>query len=1482
MESLDECMPSILSQDIHKRSQSLKDIVVYLSQPNCSLQTDYGIDRFVDGISGWISSSNFKISIGGMEILVLLIKRMGPSFRHHAPNVISSIIDRTGDNKDQVREAALDTLVPIMDCIGAQVLFERVMTAFNHKLWKIREGIMLTLIIAINKYGAKSLTISKLVPSIVKCLDDQNGQVRDTAIKTLVEIYRHIGERVRTDLAKKGLSQQKLNILYKRFDEVHEAGEMVAVEASASKTDDETSSSRRPMSATRRGSNTNTAIGRRPSTSSKAVTGGVDEEAFIAAFEDVPKVQFFSGREVQEHINKVQNVLSDPKCDWEKRVESLKIFRALIVNGATNHDEFFQNLRPLEASFQAAVGDLRSQVVREACITIAYMSQQLGSKFDHFAETLTPNIISLIPNSAKIMATSGVVCFQFIIQYTHCSRLIPIITGNLTSKSNVIRKYTCDFLEQLLHTWPTHTLERHIANLQDAIKRGINDADADARAKARKAFWGFANHFKDQADSLLNSLEPAKKRMLEGEMSNSSSNNSLNSIGRAPPKSRIRSASTDRGYDISSLAARRTATRPVKQATVDSGSRTRNTSGHIMRSSSDLDLTTNQRRPITTAARVPQNSYSSLPRGKGNGVAKTPSSSQSTAHNIVSPERSRPRSKVGISQSQPSSRSGSPSSRLSYYTYGANAKNEPSQQSSSIGTSQRRRSAIPRSQGTSRETSPTRTGKQSLTGMRERRYSGSSNNSTSTGTRVLRTPRSESKGAMGQRILGLGTDAERAVADALFLKSLVGNVKKDESDDNMSETSSVCSDRSFGRSYESDDEGRRLRPLRRRSKSYIRRLVESGDPMSKEVSQITTDLTSSLWSDRRQGLHALQGMLRSGQELTPNEVRKVSVIFTRLFHDPHGKVFSLFLEVLMEFVFVYKDVLAGWIGDILPRLLVKSGADLLGSVQAKINRLLDLIRDSFPFEQLFVFVRKFIIEETVSINPKDNSVNMNSHAGEFSYLNINSVKEAILTFLHSIIIQMDPSDFVNSSENRLAVSRILTWITEPRSAQVRKGSSAVIKALFDLNSAEFSRLVSGLPKAFQDSATKILQSHMKTSSRDTDVLAPKYNTRHAGHTPSQRIKPSSRQICDEMETENMDPDEIYNSICKTSADIQNLSFNSKLDSPYDDLKKQNETSSQDSGIQSSLTDLHEAANRKKQLYNPSQYEDDLNGYNRTALDEAVFDADNEIYEDKNGKNKSPVTSSSENKKEAPIDQNDVIVDILTELSNHNERNEERKNALKVLIKVTHDGTVDDLGLWDEHFKNILLMLLETLGDNEDQIRAFTLEALKELLVSQSSRFKDYAELTILRILEAHKDTVREVVRVAEECANTISQSLPADQCLRILRPIVETADWPINHAAIKIENKVIEKMQYDDLVKLVPDIMPGLIKGCNDKESPVRKASVFCIVAVYMVIGEELRSYLSELNGSKLKLVNVYIEREQARRENRSGIVSPTSSEGHS
>ena len=48
------------------------------------------------------------------------------------------------------------------------------------------------------------------------------------------------------------------------------------------------------------------------------------------------------------------------------------------------------------------------------------------------------------------------------------------------------------------------------------------------------------------------------------------------------------------------------------------------------------------------------------------------------------------------------------------------------------------------------------------------------------------------------------------------------------------------------------------------------------------------------------------------------------------------------------------------------------------------------------------------------------------------------VKVALLNYLHSLALVMDPSDLSNSSDKRLAVSRIITWTTEPKSVEVRK------------------------------------------------------------------------------------------------------------------------------------------------------------------------------------------------------------------------------------------------------------------------------------------------------------------------------------------------------------------------------------------------------------------------------------------------------------
>ncbi|CAC5380168.1 CLASP1_2 [Mytilus coruscus] len=1310
MATLDDFTLGITTSDTRKRVQTHSDLVSHLRDPYSSIHC-IDIDELIGGLVAWVNCSNYKISINGLEVLCLMVDRMGEDFKPHISSVMVAVVDRLGDSKDQVRDQAQQLLLKLMmPGSSPQFVFERLMGAFNHKLWHVREGVLICLQNTLNLYGARCLSLNKIVPSICKLIEDQNSQVRDEAVNTLCEIYRHVGEKVRQDMAKKGIPPQKLTQIYQRFDEVKASGNMLATAdfaPSRAGGDDETDFARptstKVLTAKRVQPSSNTTSKRSvlpsksSSVSSAASSGAVDEEFFIKSFEDVPKVQIFSARDMTDVLTKAKDILSDEKKDWEKRNEAIKTVRSVIVQGGQQQDEFFHLLRSMEPCFTICIRDLRSQIVREACITIAYMSQVLGSKFDHFAESQMSHLINLIPNSAKIMATSGIVCIRFILQYTHSHRLLPIITSVLTSKSATIRRQVCEFINQILHTWPTHVLEKQIANLQDALKRGINDADTDARAFSRKAFWGFAEHFKDQADALLNALEPSKQKQVKGELSGSSSNNSLNSAEGLI--SRPRSASTDRGFDSSTLGRIGKKKNKFSSASSDTGGADLDKplydlyGRRIGRSNSAADITN----PYATAPRNRRNQTSGRTTPVSFSGRMTPTSqisgrmtptssisgrmtptssvtgrttpvhlSQNSGSSYNSTYNSLPRQKSstshstssrrartsGSSQSQPNSRSNSPNSRLGYVSHTRKDKTP----------AKPRRSGMVRSQGASREGSPNRYGHSG----RERRLSGS------------KIPSSGGKAkVVAHRVLRHGSDVEDALADALVRG---GRSRYDtyDSDDAASENSSVCSERSFaslGKTSEASSEF---------EKWYYRLPTPTQD-----TAEIISLLGSTSSADRKEGLIALQNLLRLNRYLTRVELRKVMEIFTRMFHDPASKVLSLFFDTLVDLVIVHNRDLHDHLYLVLTKLIVKTGADMLGSQQAKVQKCLDTIRDNFPYNMQFNVVTKFIIDQTQSHSLK--------------------VKSSLLNFLHSLVQVMDVSDLMNSADSRLAISRIINWTTEPKSVEVRKGAQMVLIALFNLNPPEFSMMLSYLPKAFQDGATKILHNHIRSASHESDVLSP----RNVTSPPQNRSRPPSRtEHPDELETENMNPEDIYNSIKKTSADIQNLSINSKLDS-YENVKKKIDFTSQDSGIQDLRNDSPDAVDGRKTHYNPSHYQDEgiLNGLNRSRLADPDFD-EGESFNEEPWKALLGISQYEDD-----FSENDIISEILKELSNHNERNEEREEAMKQLIKLTREGS---FGLWDEHFKTILLILLETLGDNDTDDRMHVvLSFIDNVIVTQT-------------------------------------------------------------------------------------------------------------------------------------------------------------------
>ncbi|XP_058432630.1 CLIP-associating protein 2 isoform X11 [Marmota monax] len=1534
--SMEYFSAQVLQKDVGSRLQVGQELVLYLSSPGAIPDLGDDLSRLgktVDALTGWVGSSNYRVSLMGLEILSAFVDRLSTRFKSYVAMVIVALIDRMGDAKDKVRDEAQALILKLMDQVAPPMyVWEQLASGFKHKNFRSREGVCLCLIETLNTFGAQPLAISKLVPHLCILFGDSNTQVRDAAILAMVEIYKHVGEKVRIDLYERGIPPARLERIFAKFDEVHNSGGMILSVCKDKSFDDEESvDGNRPSSAASAfkvpapktsGNPVNSA--RKPGSaggpkvgagaSKEGGAGAVDEDDFIKAFTDVPSIQIYSSRELEETLNKIREILSDDKHDWDQRANALKKIRSLLVAGAAQYDCFFQHLRLLDGALKLSAKDLRSQVVREACITVAHLSTVLGNKFDHGAEAIVPTLFNLVPNSAKVMATSGCAAIRFIIRHTHVPRLIPLITSNCTSKSVPVRRRSFEFLDLLLQEWQTHSLERHAAVLVETIKKGIHDADAEARVEARKTYMGLRNHFPGEAETLYNSLEPSYQKSLQTYLKSSGSVASL-------PQSDRSSSSSQESLNRPFSSKWSTANPSSVAGRVSAGSsKASSLPGSLQRSRSDIDVNAaagakahhaagqSVRSGRLGAGALNPGSYASLEdtsdkmdgtasedgrvRAKlsaplaGMGNAKTDSRGRSRTKMVSQSQRSSSPDKNEGSQSANTigagSRSGSPGRVLT--TTALSTVSSGVQRVLVNSASTQKRSKIPRSQGCSREASPSRLSvarssripRPSVSQGCSREASRESSRDTSPvrsfqplasrhhsrSTGALYAP--DVYGASGpgygisqssrlsssvsaMRVLNTGSDVEEAVADALKkpARRRYESYGMHSDDDANSDASSACSERSYSSRNGSIP-------------TYMRQ--------TEDVAEVLNRCASSNWSERKEGLLGLQNLLKNQRTLSRVELKRLCEIFTRMFADPHGKVFSMFLETLVDFIQVHKDDLQDWLFVLLTQLLKKMGADLLGSVQAKVQKALDVTRESFPNDLQFNILMRFTVDQTQTPSLK--------------------VKVAILKYIETLAKQMDPGDFINSSETRLAVSRVITWTTEPKSSDVRKAAQSVLISLFELNTPEFTMLLGALPKTFQDGATKLLHNHLRNTGNGTQSSMGSPLTRPTPRSPANWSSPltsptnTSQNTLSpsafDYDTENMNSEDIYSSLRGVTEAIQNFSFRSqedmneplKRDSKKDDGDSMcggpgmsdpraggDATDSSQTTLDNKASLLHSMpvhSSPRSRDYNPYNYSDSISPFNKSALKEAMFDDDADQFPD-----------------DLSLDHSDLVAELLKELSNHNERVEERKIALYELMKLTQE---ESFSVWDEHFKTILLLLLETLGDKEPTIRALALKVLREILRHQPARFKNYAELTVMKTLEAHKDPHKEVVRSAEEAASVLATSISPEQCIKVLCPIIQTADYPINLAAIKMQTKVIERVSKETLNLLLPEIMPGLIQGYDNSESSVRKACVFCLVAVHAVIGDELKPHLSQLTGSKMKLLNLYIKRAQTG----SGGADPT------
>lgn len=1424
--TLEDYREAINTQDTHRKLRIADDLIEYLSGAFLVDGSPYQPQDaclLIDGLAAWVNSSNFKVSQKGLEILGIIASRAGSRMsKGHITAVLAIAVDRLGDSKQVVREHAMDLLFKFMDPVSSpQFVFDCLVQYFNHKNWRVREVLMLCLMKAINQFGASTIQLSKITPHLVKLLSDPTGQVRDTAVATMVEVYRHVGERFRSDIMKRNIPDQKLTGILSKFDKTTvqaDASMDTSKKKCTSSQDitDGTDGKKKPLRSAPRRSASFAAGDKKKNVNERGVesSGAVDETDFISVWDEVPEPRFISARDISNELEKLKNILSNTNNDWEKRVDALRSLRSIVkVSGQV--ENFNKLMKDMENALRVSVKDLRSAVVREVCITLSYTSYIMENNFEYLAENLLPSLINLIPNSAKIMSSSGHAAMRLIIKNTATPRIIPIIVSSLlTSKSKDIRRRCADYLGLLLEVWSTSIIKSHVALIEEAIKKGISDADSEARAAVRRVYWHFADHYKSRAESMMQSFDSSKQKLLQSDKNLVSAT--------APPKS--------------SKPTRTLSQLDLSEGKQKKPSRSKATNGEMY--------------PPSVPQPSMQRSASQLEYKHKNVPSMTPrqkSYDDMKRNNRATPREGRPRYPQRGVASQPSSRTTSPKRIIP-----PTMTRERSEDYMKTYNNQRTKIPTP-----AKSTSQANSRQQSRDQSPER----------------LHTSRSAFDSRMRH-------DNQADVTEDALWNAL----KKKGQRERCSSQSSI----NGPGSDESDTTNQSL------NSSYKRNV-------SLDYDEIMKHLQHESPGARREGLLSLQGHLNSVKTLTTREARTIRDVFNRYFLEVNSKIYSLFLDVLSEFIVQYRHELQDWLFILLTRLLHRISSEVLPSAQTKIAMVLDVVRDSYPYDHQFQIITKYITDNSASPTIK--------------------MKVKLLQYLTGLISLMDASDFTNTVLIRLAVSRIVTWISEPKSPEVRKEATAVIIALFQLNSAEFSMLLSNVPNSIQEGATRVIQVRLKTSNVENAMAnlslandspfdggnsepmswhesnSQYGNNSFSGSSPMRKGSDSDYYRKPPVEDYHVESPVKHARGQRANSLVGNdyvsppnnfPSGNSTHDGSYDGTEQAEALQSTSTPLTNkfmegtpklqqndifglpqvntaptppiSTTDTSYSnqwlSRDSPATYNPKQYEDSLiYAKNSPNNDTQLFNriGDGAEHPDSN----------------LPLEEKDKdILNLFNQISTvlcspSSTESEDVKSALQELTKL--------IRAWDTQvvspmLKVILPDVLAQLSHNEATIRCLSARSLREIASTHPESYRSNLNAFIVPLLNTEADSQKEVAKTAEECCTIVGQTIPADEIIPVISPVVGDPAYPVNVSAIKMLNVIVDNnCDKAILLKHLNIVVKNLLKAYDHSESSARKSAVFCLVSVHNLAGAEaVTPYFNDLAGSKFKLLNLYIRRSQS------------------
>ncbi|XP_036698141.1 TOG array regulator of axonemal microtubules protein 1 isoform X3 [Balaenoptera musculus] len=194
-------------EDYKNRTQAIEELKQVMGCFNPSSTSHSSLVSFISLMYNLLDDSNFKVVHGTLQVLHLLVVRLGEQVQQFLGPVIAASVKVLADNKLVIKQEYMKIFLKLMKEVGPQQVLCLLLEHLKHKHSRVREEVVNICICSLLTYPSENFDLSKLSFDLAPALVDSKRRVRQAALEAFAVLASSMGSG-------------KTSILFKAVDTV--------------------------------------------------------------------------------------------------------------------------------------------------------------------------------------------------------------------------------------------------------------------------------------------------------------------------------------------------------------------------------------------------------------------------------------------------------------------------------------------------------------------------------------------------------------------------------------------------------------------------------------------------------------------------------------------------------------------------------------------------------------------------------------------------------------------------------------------------------------------------------------------------------------------------------------------------------------------------------------------------------------------------------------------------------------------------------------------------------------------------------------------------------------------------------------------------------------------------------------------------------------------------------------------------------------